>query len=193
MVREIGVWAARSFALIGVAAALYVIPACSSKPGLKSLASGEMKSLVVLDQPTAAPVAPFTDAAGKVHTLADFKGKVVVVNLWATWCGPCVIEMPTLAKLATAEAGKPVAVVPVSFDRVEDRQNALDFLAKRPPLSFYADPTYTLARTFQPAVENFPTTLLIDPSGRVRATLAGGADWSSPQALKVIDALAAGG
>ena len=186
-------WAGRCAALIGVAAALYVMPGCSSKPAdLKSLATGDMARLVVDAAPFAAPPAPFTDAAGKSHTLADFKGKVVVVNLWATWCAPCVQEMPTLARLQTEYAGKPLEVVTIDLDSPDDKANAQAFLAKRPPLTFYAEPTYTLARTFTPPVEGLPTTLIIDQKGNVRARLSGGADWSGAQAKKVFDALLAG-
>ena len=186
-------WRGGSFALIGVAAALYVIPGCTAKqPGdLHALASGDMKAMTVDAQPAAAPETPFTDAAGKPHTLAEFKGRVVVLNLWATWCGPCVAEMPTLAELSAAYAGKPVVVVPVSVDRVEDRANAMAFLAKRPPLTFYSEPQFALAFAFKPPVDGLPATLLIDPQGRVRARLAGGANWSGPQAHKVVDTLLA--
>ncbi|HUZ13353.1 MAG TPA: TlpA disulfide reductase family protein [Caulobacteraceae bacterium] len=167
---------------------------CSSKlgAGLKGLAVGPMMSLTVDAKPAPAPDVAFTDAAGRMHTLAEFKGKVVVLNLWATWCGPCVEEMPTLAKLAAASTGKAVAVVPVSLDRVEDRANAEAFIAKRPPLAFYAEPSYALAFAFKPPVEGLPTTLLIDPKGLVRARLAGGADWSNPQVSRVIQALERG-
>jgi thiol-disulfide isomerase/thioredoxin len=176
--------------LAGVAAALYVIPACSSNPGdLKSLARGDMKNLVVEPHPAPAPDVPFTDAAGKTHTLAEFKGKTVVVNLWATWCGPCVAEMPTLAKLQAQSGGQPIVVAPISLDRVEDRANAEGFIAKRPPLPFYSEPKYALAFGFSPPVAGLPTTILIDPKGAVRARLAGGADWSGPDARKVIEAL----
>jgi thiol-disulfide isomerase/thioredoxin len=180
-------------ALIGVAAALYVMPGCSSNPGasLRPLAVGAMKKLVVADDPEPAPDVVFTDAQGRTHTLADFKGKVVVVNLWATWCAPCVAEMPTLAKLAEESGGQPVVVAPISLDTVEDRANAMAFIAKRPPLRFYAEPKFALAFALKPPVEGLPTTLLIDRKGLVRARLAGGADWSSPQAQKVIQALKA--
>src|SRR5689334_7223311 len=127
----------RGLALAGVAAALYVIPACSSKPGdLKALAHGAMKDLVVEASPAPPPPVPFTDAAGQTHSLADFKGKTVVLNLWATYCAPCVEEMPTLAKLKTETAGQDVAIVPVSVDRAADRANAEAFIAQRPPLPF---------------------------------------------------------
>ena len=191
MVRDFWSLAARGLALAGVAAALYVIPACSSKPGdLKALARGDMKELVVEANPAPPPDTPFTDAAGKTHTLAEFKGKTVVLNLWATYCAPCVEEMPTLAKLQAEVQGQPVAVVPVSLDREADRANAEAFIAKRPPLAFYNEPKYALAFAFNPPVADLPTTVLIDPSGRVRARVRGGADWSGADARKVIEALA---
>ena len=195
MARDVREWAARSVALIGVAAALYVMAGCSSKPGddLKRLATGQMRSLVVFDQPAPAPVIPFTDAAGKPHTLAEFKGKVVVVNLWATWCAPCVKEMPTLGKLAAASAGQPVVVAPISVDRVDDRANAEGFIARFPPLPFYSEPTYALTFAIKPPVEGFPTTLLIDRQGLIRARVSGPADWSSPEARKVVEALESAG
>jgi thiol-disulfide isomerase/thioredoxin len=175
----------------GLAAALYVIPGCSSKPAgdLKSLAQGEMKSLTVDAQPSPAPDTPFVDAAGKSHTLAEFKGKAVVVNLWATWCGPCVQEMPTLAKLAQDTAGQPVVILPISLDREEDRANAEAFIAKRPPLPFYNEPKFAIAYAFKPLVQGLPTTVLIDAAGNVRARVPGGADWSGPDARKVVEAL----
>jgi thiol-disulfide isomerase/thioredoxin len=176
-----------------LAAALYVIPGCSSNPGapgdLKSLAKGEMKNLTVDAPASPAPPTPFVDAAGKVHTLAEFKGKAVVVNLWATWCAPCVAELPTLAKLAEATQGEPVVILPVSLDREDDRANAEAFIAKRPPLPFYNDAKFALAYQVSPPAQGLPTTLLIDPTGKVRARVAGGADWSGPDARSVVEAL----
>jgi thiol-disulfide isomerase/thioredoxin len=190
MVRSYGELARALGAAAGLAAALYVIPGCSSKPGdFKSLATGQMKSLTVADQPAPAPDTPFTDAAGKAHSLAEFKGKAVVLNLWATWCGPCVQEMPTLAKLAQSTAGQPVAVVPISVDREEDRANAEAFIAKHGPLPFYSDPKYALAYGLKPPIAGLPTTVLIDASGKVRGEVAGGADWSGPDARRVVEAL----
>lgn len=183
--------AGRVLALLGAAAALYGMVGCVAKPSgdLKSLAVGDMKALKPEDAPAPAPDTPFADAAGKTHTLAEFKGKAVVLNLWATWCGPCVTEMPTLAKLQTEVAGEPVAILPVSLDRDEDLANAKAFIAKRPPLAFYSEPKYALAFAFKPPVGGLPTTLLIDAKGVVRARLSGGADWSGSDARKVIEAL----
>src|SRR5579871_531010 len=179
-------------ALAAVAAALYVIPGCSSKPpggDLKSLAVGEMKGLSVEAAPTPAPQAPFTDAAGKTHTLAEFKGKALVVNLWGTFCAPCVAEMPTLAQLQTQTQGQPVVVLPISVDADGERANAEAFIARRPPLPFYADPNYGIAFALKPPVAGLPTTLLIDRDGNVRARVAAGANWSGPDALRVVQAL----
>jgi|SRR5215469_372331 len=180
---------------LGAAAALYVIPACSSKPGadLKSLAAGDMKNLVVEAKPEPAPNAAFTDAAGKSHTLAEFKGRAVVLNLWGTFCAPCVAEMPTLAALKTETVGQPLVVLPVSVDTEDDRANAEAFIAKRPPLPFFSDPQYGLAYGVKPPVAGLPTTLLIDRNGLVRARLAGAANWSGPDARRVVEALAKAG
>jgi thiol-disulfide isomerase/thioredoxin len=189
-----GRWGRGGLAVAGLAAALYVIPGCTAKPagGLKSLAQGQMKSLVVDDTPSPAPAVPFTDAAGKAHTLAEFKGKAVIVNLWATWCAPCVQEMPTLAKLAQASVGQPVAVVPISLDSADDVANAQAFIAKRPPLPFYSDVKYAVPFGFKPSVATLPTTLLIDAAGNVRGRVAAGADWSGPDAKRVVEALEKG-
>jgi thiol-disulfide isomerase/thioredoxin len=178
--------------LAGVLAlAAAALGGCAKTSDLKGLATGQMKSLAVDATAATAPPTAFVDAAGKSHTLAEFKGKVTVVNLWATWCGPCVTEMPTLAKLATADAAKGVAVVPISVDGAADRAGAVAFIAKRPPLPFYNDPTDSLPQAFDPPIDDLPMTLILDKQGRVRARLSGGADWSSRQAQKVIDAVAA--
>jgi len=186
-----GRWGRRGLAVAGLAAALYGMAGCTAKPAnaLKGLAQGQMKSLVADDAPSAAPSVPFTDAAGKAHTLAEFKGKAVIVNLWATWCAPCVQEMPTLAKLAQASAGQPLAIVPVSLDSAEDVANAKAFIARRPPLPFYSDVNYALPFGFKPPVATLPTTLLIDRRGDVLGRVAAGADWSGPDAKRVVEAL----
>src|SRR5471032_539384 len=83
-----------SLALIGVAALLYGIAGCSKTTGdLKSLAKGAMAKLIVTEHPAPAPAMVFADTSGKPHTLADFKGKVAIVNVWANWCSPCKAEI----------------------------------------------------------------------------------------------------
>jgi thiol-disulfide isomerase/thioredoxin len=186
--------ARKGLAWIGAAAALYGIAGCGSNPpgggsDLHGLAHGDMAKLAVESAPYPEPTATFFDAAGKPHTLAEFKGKVVVLNAWATWCAPCVQEMSTLAKLQTAMQGQPVVVIPISVDTKDDEANAEAFLAKRPPLPFYSDPNYAVAYALKPPADGLPTTVLIDPAGNVRARLSGGADWSGADAAAVIQAL----
>ena len=182
----------RLIALAGVVLLLYGAAGCSNPPGaMAPLARGAMAKLVVSDHPAPAPATVFTDAAGKPHTLAEFKGKVAIVNVWANWCAPCKAEIPSLAKLQTAYAGKAVAVVPISVGKADDETAGHAFIDRNPPLVFYTEPTYKLAFAFKPAVENMPTTILYDRRGAERARLAGGTDWSGKDARAVIDSLLA--
>lgn len=197
-------WAIGCFALIGVAAVLYVIVSASFKPkeaqtpeqaaatAQRSLSGFKAGSLADLDIPVAprpAPAQGFTDADGKPVTLADFKGQVVVVNLWASWCAPCKTEMPTLARLQAAYQTQPVKVLAISVDRDSDLNLARAEIAANPPLALYRDPGYRLAFALEPRAQGFPTTILYDRAGRERARLSGDADWSSPEARGLIEAL----
>jgi thiol-disulfide isomerase/thioredoxin len=173
-------------------ALLYALAACSNPPGdLRPLAKGAMARLVVTDKPAPAPDTPFKDADGLPHTLAEFKGKVAIVNVWANWCAPCKEEIPSLARMQSAYAGKPVAVVPVSVGKGDDETAGHAFIDRNPPLTFYTEPTYALTFAFNPAVDGMPTTILYDRKGRERARLAGGADWSGPDARALVDSLLA--
>jgi thiol-disulfide isomerase/thioredoxin len=115
----------------------------------------------------------------------------VLVNLWANWCTPCKAEIPSLAKLAGAYAGKSLAIVPISVGKGADESAGRAFIDKNPPLTFYTEPTYTIAFALKPPAEGMPTTILYDSHGVERARLAGGADWSGPDARATIDALLA--
>ncbi len=175
-----------------VAALVYGIAGCSKTPGdLRSLSRGAMAKLTVTHNPAPAPTTVFADAAGRPHTLAQFRGKVTVVNIWANWCAPCKAEIPSLAKLQSAYAGKPVAVVAVSVGKDADETAGRAFIDKNPPLIFYTEPTYAIAYAFQPMIEGMPTTIIYDRRGVERARLTGGADWSGPDAKAVIDTLIA--
>ena len=186
-------WALVVAVLIGAAAVLYVIGSASFKPkaqaDLRDLRTGALEKLVVAASPTPEPTVSFTDDAGKRLTLADFKGQVVVMNLWASWCAPCKEEMPTLARLQGAYAAQPVKVVTISVDRDEDLNLAQAMIAQNPPLKLYRDPSYGMAFALQPRAQGFPTTVIFDRQGRERARLSGGADWSSPQARTLVERL----
>ncbi len=179
-------------ATLSLAAVLYaMVSGCSKPADLKSLATGSMAKLTLPAGPSAQPTAPFIGPDGKVLHLADLKGQVAVVNFWATWCGPCKAEMPSLAKLQTEYAGKPLTVVPISVDRTEDGPAARAFLKSHGGLSFYSDPQYAIIMGLNPSTAGIPTTVIYDRQGHERARLAGGADWSTDQARKVIDAVLA--
>jgi len=184
-------WALWGAALIGVAAVLYIIVQASIKPqqqgDLSGVARGQMKKLAIPAETTSAPANVFYDADGRAIRAGDFKGKVLVLNLWATWCAPCVTEMPTLAKLAANYAGKPVAVVAVSVDTPTDADKAKAFIAQHPPLAFYGDPAMKLPFALKPQASGMPTTIIYGEDGLERARLSGGADWSGADARAVID------
>jgi thiol-disulfide isomerase/thioredoxin len=176
--------------LLGIAALVYVVFLVVSKPekvDLKTLAHGAFAKLEILAPAPPQPASRFTDAAGKERTLADWRGKVVVLNLWATWCTPCQKEMPSLARLAKNAGGR-VAVIPVSVDKAEDRGLAIRTLKKLSgdQLGFYSDPSYAIA--FDAQTQSFPATIIYSRDGVELARLNGDADWSSPEATKLVTA-----
>jgi thiol-disulfide isomerase/thioredoxin len=196
-------WALWGAAAIGVAAVVYIIAQSSTKPVTKTdvatsaAASGAVavapethdvaKKLAHIADGVAPPAYAFFDGAGKKLVPADFKGKVVVLNIWATWCGPCKTEMPTLAKLAQAYAGKPVAVVAVSIDKPDALEAAKAFIAANAPLKLYNDPEAKLPWSLKPNADGMPTTLILGKDGLERGRISGEADWAGPGAKAVID------
>jgi thiol-disulfide isomerase/thioredoxin len=190
-------WALWGAAAVGVAAVLYIMGAALIKPGgggdLERLAKGEMAKLEVPLEPARAPAHVFYDAGGEPVRIADFQGQVVVMNIWATWCAPCVLEMPTLAALQKSYAGKPVKVVAVSVDQADDLAKAQAFIAKHAPLDFYVDRERKISFVLTPPAPGMPTTVIYGPDGVERARLAGEADWTSDEAKAVIERVLEGG
>ncbi|MFC3068833.1 TlpA family protein disulfide reductase [Phenylobacterium soli] len=195
-------WALWGAALIGVAAVLYITAQASRKPpevhtGPEPATASADKSdpLRKLTHPADGQPPPayvFKDASGKDVTLADFKGKVVVANLWATWCAPCKIEMPTLATLAREYAGKPVAVVAISIDKPEALDEAKRFIAAQAPLAFYNDPEAKLPWEIKPTAQGVPTTIIFGKDGLERGRVSSDADWAGEGARKIVDKALAG-
>ncbi|WP_313001530.1 TlpA disulfide reductase family protein [Brevundimonas sp.] len=162
----------------------------SASSSLAVYARGSLSKLLT-PVPAPAPDYVFKDAEGRDVRFADFKGRVAVVNLWATWCAPCKIEMPTLAALAAHYQGRDdVAVVTISMDVDKAVPEARAFIAEHPPLAYYADPKFQLPFEF-PGKGAMPQTILLDREGRVRAVLTGEADWASAEAKALVDALLA--
>lgn len=154
-------------------------------------ATGTLEQLQTPEPAEAAPLDGFLTPEGRPTTLADFRGRVVVLNVWAMWCRPCRTELPTIAALDQAY-GDELAVVAVNVDRTpEEITAAQTFLADgNAPLVFYSDPTFELPFRL-PGRGAMPQTMVIDRQGRVRAWLAGEADWSSDEARALVDALLA--
>ncbi len=131
----------------------------------------------------AAPTVAFEAPDGKAVTIAAFKGKPLLLNLWATWCGPCVAEMPTLDAAAKSLAGK-VQVVAVSQD-LEGKAKVAPFFAARnfTTLQPYLDPKIALSTAYG---ANLPTTILYDSAGKEVWRMTGGYEWNTPAAATLI-------
>lgn len=159
--------------------------------GLLPLAVGEVAGMKIESDPIPLPDLAFDGSDGKRLTLASFKDKTVLLNLWATWCEPCKREMPALDKLQTAFEGRRFEVVAVNIDtRNFDRpkQWLADNGIRR--LAYYAD---AKAQIFQDLrrlgeVDGLPTTILLGPDGCKLGKLSGWAEWASPEGIAMMTA-----
>jgi thiol-disulfide isomerase/thioredoxin len=150
-------------------------------------ASGAMKNMVPSADGALEPAIPFDDANGKPVDLTRFRGKVVIVNLWATWCTPCVTEMPTLAALQKRYEGKDLIVVPISVDRKTAIDDVKSFIDVHPPLPIYNDSHFAIPAKLR--VLGLPTTIIYDREGHEVARVKGEANWDSPEAIALVDHL----
>jgi thiol-disulfide isomerase/thioredoxin len=155
------------------------------------LVRGDIAALTVPAQSRPLPELAFTAHDGQKRTLADFRGRTVLLNLWATWCVPCRKEMPALDELQ-AKLGSPAfEVVAINIDtRDPDKPRKWLTDTKIDKLAYYADPSAKIFQELKAAGKAFgmPTTLLIDPSGCEIASLAGPAEWAGEDAVKFIRA-----
>jgi thiol-disulfide isomerase/thioredoxin len=166
-------------------------PAVELARKLTPLARGEVAAVNVAKAPLKIPVLAFQDADGKPVTLEHWRGRTVLLNLWATWCVPCRQEMPALAALEQKLGGPGFEVVAVNID-TRDPAKPKAWLKEVgiDKLAYYADPH---AKTFQELKAvgrafGMPTTLLIDPNGCEIGTIAGPAEWASDDAVRLIRA-----
>jgi len=158
---------------------------------LAPLAHGEVAALAMATAPLRLPDLAFEDAEGKSKKLSDWRGRTVLVNLWATWCVPCRKEMPALENLQTRLGGPNFEVVAVNID-TRDPEKPKNFLkeANLTRLGYFSDPK---AKVFQDLKATgralgMPTSVLVDGEGCEIATIAGPAEWDSEDALKLITA-----
>ncbi len=153
----------------------------------KALATGAMAAFVVKAERKPAPEISFASETGQATSLAPWKGRVVLVNLWATWCAPCRKEMPALAALQSEMGSKDFEVVAISVDR-KGLEISGQFLQEvgATALKLYADPSTETLSQFQAV--GLPASILIDRQGREIGRLLGPAEWNSPEAKALIKA-----
>ncbi|MBI3708344.1 MAG: TlpA family protein disulfide reductase [Proteobacteria bacterium] len=152
------------------------VPAISDLVSVSAGTSG----VPLLDHPRAVPDIRFADGDGRARSLADFRSKVVLLNVWATWCGPCREEMPTLDRLQATLGGPRFEVVALSIDRAgPDVVRKFFGEIGVENLALYIDSTGKASRDL--AIVGLPTTLLIDAEGREIGRLIGPAKWDAPE------------
>lgn len=148
--------------------------------------AADRQTLTPAQQPMPAPEFTLPDLDGKPHTLADYRGKVVVLNFWATWCPPCRYEMPAMQR--AWEKVRDENIVFVGVDVGEDSDTVFTFLADYPvefPLLLDQD-----AKVIeQYPVTGLPTTYVIDPRGRITHRAVGGREWDDEALLKELRSL----
>jgi thiol-disulfide isomerase/thioredoxin len=166
-------------------------PSAELAKRLAPLARGEVAAINIAAEPQKLPDLTFTDGGGQPHKLSDFKGRTVLLNLWATWCVPCRKEMPALDALQAQLGDDKFQVVAVNIDtRNLDKPKAWLDEVGITRLGYFADPS---AKVFQDLKAigkalGMPTTLLVDPNGCELGTMAGPAEWASDDGLKLIEA-----
>ena len=148
--------------------------------------SGNPLELSVFDRPRELPEIHFADDQGHQLTLGDFRGRVVLLNVWATWCVPCRREMPALDRLQARLGGKDFLVVPLSIDRegvAPVKRFYQQFGLEK--LGIYVDPSGKGSRAL--AIPGVPTTLLIDRQGREIARKMGPAEWDGAELVSLVE------
>lgn len=173
-----------------VLTSLFVIVVASSAPANSSGmgAARNAATFSMHDAPRPMPALVFADGDGRTVRLKDFRGKVIVLNLWATWCAPCRKEMPTLDRLQAGLGGKDFEVVALSVDftGLQGVRNFYrDFGIRH--LRLFVDPSSRVLD--QVNVLGLPSTLLIDRDGREIGRLVGAAEWDSPEMLRLFRGL----
>ena len=166
-------------------------PAVELARKIAPLAHGEVAALTMATAPLRLPDLAFDDAGGQPKKLSDWRGRMVLVNLWATWCVPCRKEMPALNTLETKLGGPDFQVVAINID-TRDPEKPKNFLkeANLTRLGYFSDQK---ARVFQDLKAvgralGMPTSVLVDGQGCEIATIAGPAEWASDDAIKLIRA-----
>lgn len=159
---------------------------------LTALTIGEMRGWTLHETAGEASAKPFVDADDAEMTLADFHGQVVLLNFWATWCGPCIEEMPALNQLATEIEASPMVdeftLLAVNLDPNLDRAEMFLAEADLDALDFYRDASTEFAFEMMAGEPQMPSTFLIDRDGGVVGRYVGAAEWDSAEGRALIEA-----
>lgn len=184
-------------ALLTTACLVVVLAAADKGDAAQSLAALDRKAdgsrilnLILPEAPQPLPSISFVDAEGRTKTLADFRGTVTAVHFWATWCGPCRTELPTVDYLQREIGGPDFAVLALSLDRdgasvVEEYYASIGIS----DLPIYVDEGMASARTLR--VIGLPYTIFVDREGREVARVLGDRDWSDPDVVALVRKLVA--
>jgi thiol-disulfide isomerase/thioredoxin len=166
-------------------------PAVKTAARIAPLVHGEVAALAVAQTPFRVPDLAFKDVDGHARTLADWRGRTVLLNLWATWCVPCRQEMPALDALEGDLGGAKFDVVAVNID-TRDPRKPLAFLKEIgvTRLAYYSDDSAKVFQDLKMAGKAFgmPTTVIVDPAGCEIGTMAGPAEWASGDGVKLVSA-----
>ncbi|MGH6851352.1 MAG: thiol:disulfide interchange protein TlpA [Methylocella sp.] len=166
--------------------------AASTAARLKPLVHGEIAALTLATHPKPLPELSFATPEGTKASLADFKGRTVLLNLWASWCVPCRQEMPALDRLQGMRGSKDFTVVAVNIDTARpDRTQAFLRETGIKNLKLYTDNTEAIFQTLKQAgkVLGLPATILVGKDGCEIGTMAGPAQWDSEDALALLNAI----
>ncbi|MEM7241294.1 MAG: TlpA disulfide reductase family protein [Pseudomonadota bacterium] len=162
-----------------------------TRDALLELRAGDMRKMIIHKEPKELNETPFEDVDGNPITLADYAGKTVLLNFWATWCGPCRAEMPSLDALNQEFGGEDFEVITVSSGRNPPPAVAQFFKeAGIETLPKHADPTTKFSRSM--AVLGLPVTVVLDENGQEIARLQGEAEWNDEDAHVMLKALMGG-
>ena len=183
--------AARSLCILLALTSIFYFAESRASHEASEPSDGTVNSFRWLKDPLVLPEISIQHAPGKRVSLSSFRGKIVLLNLWATWCPPCVYELPALDRLQQRHGGEDFVVVAVSVDR--DAELARELFIDRlelAQLKFYVEPPEQIAKTFP--LDVLPSNFILDREGRVIGMLRSYVDWDSPVADVFVERLVAG-